>query len=147
MSVTAPLSTPAAAPAAAARPRRRRRPLIVAAVLILATLTVTSLPGVRRGIADPGGRAAVTGVTRVEAGTDFWEYFAFSPSAVAVPTGAELTWAFTGGPEHNVVLDDLASPTQEDGTWSRTFDRPGSYRYTCTLHQGMDGRVDVVAAP
>jgi Copper binding proteins, plastocyanin/azurin family len=31
------------------------------------------------------------------------------------------------------------------GTWAHRFDRPGEYRYTCTVHAGMDGRVVVTA--
>ncbi len=126
---------------------RSRRPLVVggavAAALLLAA-AVLSLPGVRRGVIDPAGRDPVP-ATRVEAGDDFWEYFAFSPSVIEVPQGATVTWTFTSAEaEHNVVFDDLASPTQLDGTWSRTFDRPGSHPYTCTLHDGMDGRVEVL---
>lgn len=81
----------------------------------------------------------------VEAGDDVWEYVAFSPSVIEVPLGATVTWTFTSAEaEHNVVFDDIASPTQLDGTWSRTFDRPGSYPSVCTLHDGMAGRVEVL---
>lgn len=114
-------------------------------VALLLAATVLSLPGVRRGLIDPAGRDPVP-ATRVEAGDDVWEYFAFSPSVIEVEQGATVTWTFaSAGAEHNVVFDDVASPTQLDGTFARTFDQPGSYPYTCTIHDGMDGRVEVTA--
>jgi len=37
------------------------------------------------------------------------------------------TWTFTSAEaEHDVVVDDLASPTLLGGTWSRSFERPGA---------------------
>jgi plastocyanin len=39
--------------------------------------------------------------------------------------------------------DGFASKNQTKGTFAHRFDRPGEYRYTCTLHAGMDGRVVV----
>lgn len=133
----------------AAHPRRSRRSriLVIAGVvlaLLLAT-TIVSLPGIRRGLIDPAGRAPQVGVTAVEVRDDFWEYFAFSPSVIEVPTGTTVTWTFASRTEHNVVFDGLASPTQATGTWSRSFDEPGSYPYVCSLHEGMDGRVEVTS--
>jgi len=124
---------------------RRRRRLVVAGVVLalLLAVTIASLPGIRRGLIDPAGRAPQVGVTSVEVRDDFWEYFAFSPSVISVPTGSTVTWTFLSRTEHNVVFDGLASPTQTTGTWSRSFDEPGSYPYVCSLHEGMEGRVEV----
>ncbi len=33
---------------------------------------------------------------------------------------------------------------QSEGSFTHTFDQPGTYGYRCTLHGGMDGRVVVV---
>jgi len=68
----------------------------------------------------------------------------FSPAAVQVPAGATVTWSFEDGRvPHNVKGDGFASGNQTKGTFAHTFGRPGEYRYTCTLHAGMDGRVVV----
>ncbi len=133
-------------PAAAPRPARRRLLLGLAVLLALvAAAGVASIPGIRRGLIDPAGRDPQVGVSQIQVRDDFWEYFAFTPSAVQVTPGTEVTWTFTSRTAHNVVFDDVASPTQTTGTWSRTFDEPGSYAYVCTLHDGMEGRVEVVA--
>jgi plastocyanin len=36
--------------------------------------------------------------------------------------------------------------TSGDPQRSHTFDRPGTYPYRCTLHDGMDGRVVVTGS-
>jgi len=85
--------------------------------------------------------------------------FAFEPSAVAVSTGTEVTWEWTGeGGQHNVVADpdegtDATDVTfssgepvdSEDETYSRTFEETGTALYFCSPHlsTGMKGAVVV----
>jgi plastocyanin len=50
----------------------------------------------------------------------------FSPAAIEVPAGTEVTWSFQDGPvPHDVKGDgwDSGDP-QRSGTFSRTFDQP-----------------------
>ena len=55
-----------------------------------------------------------------------------------------MSWAFNDGDRaHNVVADGWSSEVLTSGSYQRTFAVPGSYAYRCTLHMGMDGRVDV----
>jgi plastocyanin len=43
-----------------------------------------------------------------------------------------------------VTFDDgVASPTQSDGTYSRTFAAAGTYTYHCTVHPSMTGTITV----
>lgn len=69
----------------------------------------------------------------------------FSPAASRVRVGEVITWVWSvRGLEHDVVFDDgRSSPRQRTGTWQRTFDRPGTYKYLCTLHPDMTGHVVV----
>jgi hypothetical protein len=48
-----------------------------------------------------------------------------------------------GGATHNVKGTGWGSGNQASGTFQHAFTAPGSYRYSCTLHPGMNGRVDV----
>ena len=81
----------------------------------------------------------VTGVTTVDA-----KDLEFRPPAIQVAPGTEVTWRFVDGSvPHTVEGDGFASEIQSRGTFSHRFERPGEYRYTCTLHGGMDGRVVV----
>ena len=81
---------------------------------------------------------------------------AFSPAAKTIPAGTTVTWAWSTcsggdiyGPEtcvaHGVNFDDgTNSPTQEKGSFSRTFSTPGSYPYHCAVHgAAMSGSVTV----
>ena len=121
-----------------------RRVVAILVLVVVVLGTALSIPSVRRALANPAGAEPVTGVERVAIVGDAWHNHVFDPSVIEVPVGATVTWSFEDGEdEHNVVFDDVASPTQATGTWSRSFDEPGSYVYTCTLHANMDGRVEV----
>ena len=67
----------------------------------------------------------------------------FEPIAIEVEPGAEVTWTWEGRAPHNVVGDDFESEVMSEGTFSHTFDTPGTVEYVCTLHNGMRGVVHV----
>ena len=72
---------------------------------------------------------------------------AFSPACVELAAGGTVTWTF-GAEDHNV---QFLGPQPAGGnignlsnaSASRTFPSAGNYRYSCTLHAGMNGRVVV----
>ena len=67
----------------------------------------------------------------------------FSPKAVTVSRGTKVTWVIRQG-VHNVKGKGLSSPILSRGqTFSKRFKRNGTYRYVCTLHSGMAGKVTV----
>lgn len=112
---------------------------IVRVRLLVLVLTITS-PACQAGSARSAADAApVTGVTEVVA-----KDLRFQPPAIQVPPGTEVTWRFDDGSvPHNVKGDGFVSQNQTKGTFAHRFARSGEYRYTCTLHAGMDGRVVV----
>ena len=80
----------------------------------------------------------------------------FSPAAKTIPAGTTVTWAWNTcsgggiyGPStcvaHSVKFDDgTTSATQEQGSYSRTFNSAGSYPYHCAVHgAAMAGTVIV----
>ena len=69
----------------------------------------------------------------------------FSPSTVEIKAGETVAWVWDDGDvTHDVVFNDgPASPQQNDGTWERRFEHPGTYDYACTIHPGMTGLVMV----
>ena len=119
----------------------RRLPLLTAALALGAALVLAGCGG------DEGGggadAAAVTGVTQVTAKGN-----RFTPAAIQVPAGTTVTWAFRDGfVPHDVVADGFNSgKPRRKGTFAHTFDRPGTYAYRCSVHDGMTGRVVVTAA-
>jgi len=73
---------------------------------------------------------------------------AFSPRSLSISKGSTVTFAFRdGSTAHNVVSVGSRRfrgiPTRTTGSRRRTFTRAGTYRYECTLHPGMTGRITV----
>src|SRR4026209_2924578 len=67
----------------------------------------------------------------------------FSPKTVVVNTGDMVTWN-NGGGFHTLHFDDSsvdmpASPSSAAWSVSRTFTRPGTFRYYCEAHGGPNG--------
>jgi plastocyanin len=94
------------------------------------TVTVTSGGGPNPSTADVSATAANT----------------FVPASVTIAPGGVVTWSFAI--THNVTFG-TNKPTGGDigntdsGTASRTFPTAGTFPYTCTLHSGMNGTVNV----
>lgn len=137
------MSTDSPTPSATPRPVWQRPVAWVLAVLAVTVIGLASAaPILGRWLDDPADVAPVPTAT-VRVVDD-----AFEPAAVAVPLGTTVTWQWAGEEEHNVVLDDgPASALQTSGEWSHTFAAAGEYRYRCTIHPFMDGRVVVGDGP
>ena len=71
-----------------------------------------------------------------------------SPRSLTVSRGAKVTFAFRDGDTtHNVTSTGARRfqtiANRSSGSVARTFRRAGTYRYACTLHPGMTGRITV----
>jgi plastocyanin len=114
----------------------RPRPLVPLLLVLTFTLAACQSGSAASSAANT---PPVRGVTTVGA-----KDLKFIPPAIEVKPGTEVTWRFVDGSvPHNVKGDGFASETQARGTFSHRFDKAGEYRYTCTLHAGMEGRVVV----
>jgi plastocyanin len=91
---------------------------------------------------DGADAAPVTGVAEVAAKDN-----QFTPPAIEVPAGTTVTWEFEDGlVPHDVTADGWTSgDPRRKGSFTHTFDAPGTYPYRCTVHDGMTGRVVVTA--
>jgi 3',5'-cyclic AMP phosphodiesterase CpdA len=72
--------------------------------------------------------------------------FSFAPSTASVPAGATVTWTNRDDVPHTVVSPEhtFKSPVLDtDEQFSYRFDEAGSYRYFCSLHPKMTGRIVV----
>jgi plastocyanin len=120
----------------------RRLPALLVLAVLAAAVVLAGCGG------DDGGGAGaaaapVTGVTEVAAKDN-----RFTPAAIQVPAGTEVTWRFEDGfVPHDVKADGFSSgDPQRKGTFTHTFDRAGTYPYRCTIHDGMTGRVVVTGS-
>ena len=74
--------------------------------------------------------------------------FAFGPPELTVAAGAKVTWTNRDEDPHTVVSADggktFKSPALDtDEKFSFTFDKPGTYKYFCSVHPHMVGTVIV----
>lgn len=69
----------------------------------------------------------------------------FAPATVTIGLGGSVAWTFTV--DHNVLFSGSGGPadipTRSTGTVSRQFNSLGTFNYTCSLHAGMNGVVNV----
>ncbi len=71
---------------------------------------------------------------------------AFSPTTITVKKGATVTWTNNDKVTHNVTANDksFSSGSMAPGkSYSFTFDKTGSFAYTCTIHPDMKATVVV----
>jgi plastocyanin len=104
-----------------------RRVLLLAAPILLAV-------GIAAGAAQPD--------------TVTIENFAFGPAPLTVKAGTKVTWDNKDEDPHTVVSADggktfKSDALDTDDKFSFTFDKPGTYKYFCSIHPHMIGTVIV----
>ena len=88
------------------------------------------------------GSSLASGPTVHIAGSSSATYH-FKPKALTVQKGATVHWKWSSNQPHNVTFSaKKASATGSSGSYKRTFKKPGTYRYICTVH-GFRGKVVV----
>ncbi|MFI5392494.1 MAG: plastocyanin/azurin family copper-binding protein [Myxococcota bacterium] len=119
--------------------------LLVPAALLVFTLGVSGgLPaGARSGSAPSRGTSPLDEV-HVEVAD-----FSFAPTTVALGRGQTVVFDFVG-PSHHTATDSSGMGLYDSGSvgaggpsTSYTFPAAGVYRFTCTPHPGMGGRVAI----
>lgn len=71
--------------------------------------------------------------------------FNFQPDPLEIEAGTKVTWTNRDSTLHNVVGKGYKGDLPESGgTYSRTFEKPGTYAYICSLHSGPGMRAKIV---
>jgi len=114
----------------------KRRALPLAAVAMLA-LSVGAYA------ADPGEAPQVAATTPTTVTID---NFAFAPATLTIAPGTKITWTNKDEEPHTVTSADggvtFKSPALDtDDKFSFTFDKPGTYKYFCSIHPHMIGTI------
>jgi plastocyanin len=74
--------------------------------------------------------------------------FAFAPAEITIAPGESVTWTNDDGAPHGLEYNDGEAGTDlllPGASFSRRFDKPGTYDYNCSIHPYMTGRVVVRA--
>ena len=92
------------------------------------------------GVAQQLAKAAPTEITI--------DNFAFSPPKLTIPHGTQVTWINRDEEPHTVVSATKEQPFKSqaldtDDKFSFVFDKPGTYKYFCSIHTHMVGTIEV----
>ena len=72
--------------------------------------------------------------------------FAFAPAALHIHPGTIVVWKNLDGEPHTVVSDAGAfrsGALDEGDSFQFKFDKPGTYRFFCSVHPHMTGTIVV----
>ena len=72
--------------------------------------------------------------------------FMFAPVALTIAAGSTVTWTNKDQEPHTVVsVDGLfrSGALDTNDSFSFKFDKPGTYRYACSIHPQMIGTIVV----
>ena len=75
--------------------------------------------------------------------------FSFSPTATTVTVGTTVRWKNLDGEPHTVRSIDAtfkSDALDQNDSFAVKFDKPGTYRYVCSIHPQMVGTIVVKAA-
>ena len=127
-----------------------RRTLVALTLLVAAGVLAAGCGSGSGG--DGGGSSTTTAASTTSgAGTPASgtavaiDNFAFSPAALIVKMGQQVTWTNKQGVAHTVTADGGAfdHPMPSGATFSFTFATAGTVAYHCTIHPFMKGTVVV----
>jgi plastocyanin len=105
-----------------------------------AALALLALFGLRASADD--------GATGAQATTVYIKDFMFTPVTLTVPAGSTVTWQNLDEEPHTIRSVDEQVKTgalDQNERYSFTFDRPGTYKYVCSIHPSMVGTIVVKA--
>ena len=72
--------------------------------------------------------------------------FMFSPMSLTVKAGSTVTWKNLDGEPHTVVNDSglfRSDALDQNDTYQFKFDKPGTYKIFCGIHQNMKATITV----
>jgi len=111
------------------------RQLLVPSVQVLLLVAMAAVVSYATAAAAPEGSIVVMA-----------KDFMFAPTSLTVAAGSTVTWTNRDEEPHTVVSEgglfrSAALDTNE--SFSFRFEKPGTYRYTCSIHPRMVGTIVV----
>ena len=105
--------------------------------LVRIVLAVAALAALGAMLVTGGASGAATRAISVSAQDDF-----FDPEKVAIGQGEKVTWTNDGTEDHTVKFKGEKNKVFGPGeSVSVKFKQTGRFKYHCTLHAGMTGKV------
>jgi plastocyanin len=123
-------------------------PILVLPALIVGSFFVMSLAPAPSTTASAAEAAAPSGKSSAEPTISIHE-FMFSPTSVTVTAGTTVHWKNLDPEPHTIRSVDATFKSEaldQDDSFAFKFDKPGTYRYVCSIHPQMMGTI-VVKSP
>src|ERR1700733_4581763 len=117
----------------------------LAAIMLLTGVSATSVSGAMAQDAMAKG-AMAKGAMAQDTNTIVMKNFDFSPMMLTVKAGTTVTWKNLDGEPHTVVSPDgvFRSHALDQGdAFTFKFDKPGTYKYICSIHPRMKAAIIV----
>jgi plastocyanin len=119
------------------------------ALALVAIVTVMTLRGT--SLASQPGESSMTAAASAEASTDSAaevkiDNFAFTPGAVTVKAGTQVTWINHDDIPHTVDSTQgkfKSAALDTDDKFQFRFTEPGEYPFYCRMHPKMTGKIIV----
>jgi plastocyanin len=104
--------------------------------------SIAALAALAAAVAAPAAVASGSGAGRTTTVT--LKHISFIRPTVHINKGDSVKWVWKDPTvPHNVTFAHMHSGTKQKGTYTLRFTTAGTFRYHCTIHPGMDGRVIV----
>ena len=107
----------------------------ILSITALTVLALAALPAVERTVAASPSSADVK-----------IDNFSFTPAAITVKVGTQITWTNGDDIPHTVVSEDQSFKStvlDTDQKFTFTASKPGTYSYFCSIHPKMTGKLVV----
>jgi plastocyanin len=120
--------------------KMKKYPILVAFALLAAVVVVAGCTSSSNPSPGPVTSTAIQNNVSIQ-------NYAFSPSAISIQKGANVTWRNDDSVQHTIVSDTQAftSPTLNKGdAYTFQFNNTGTYPYHCSIHTYMTGTITVV---
>jgi plastocyanin len=117
--------------------------LIVGSFCVMSLAPAPSMTAAAAEAAAPAGKSSAAGPT-----ISIHE-FMFSPTSVTVTAGTTVHWKNMDPEPHTVRSVDAtfkSDALDQDDSFAFKFDKPGTYRYVCSIHPQMVGTIVVKGA-
>ena len=116
--------------------------LIAGSFYVMAVTPTHSMTASAAEAAAPGGKSAAGPTISIHE-------FMFSPTSVTVTAGTTVHWKNLDPEPHTIRSVDAtfkSDALDENDSFQFKFDKPGTYRYVCSIHPQMLGTIVVKAA-
>ena len=113
-------------------------------MLLMAVGGALAVAGVGMGLAAAPADAGITPVSIFGHGAGQQGY---DPFKVVIPKRSKVTWTNNGSVDHTVTKDGggfNSGVINPGDTYTKRFKKVKVYRYHCSIHAGMNGKVKVI---